>query len=213
MAASISIPRRFQRLRRLLQTMFANILKITTFAAIALVGGIGTSWYTSEHGGLFATERSGTWTLWRMQGRLDSDPYSRIRYDRHSMLVFGSTFVARYEARLDDNNRRLHSSCHYAIEGRLPASDWWSLTVFDNAGRLIPNPANRHGFNAATVVRRPDGRFRIDLSREARPGNWLPTSRAGRMVVVLDVQNSSGDTSVLERSDNPLPQIKRIGCS
>ena len=212
-AASIITSDHFVRLKRALQSTLGLIIKVATFVSIALFGGLLSSWYVIGNGASFNTERNGAWVKWTMGGRLQSDPYSLIRYDQKAMLVFSSTFVSRYEATFDDSNRRLHSACHYAISGQPPASDWWSLNVFDSEGRLIPNNSNRHGFNASTVVPNVDGTIRIDLAREARPGNWVPISRAGRLVVVLEIQNRTGDAVVpADAIKRALPSIKRIGC-
>ena len=210
---SITTSDHFVRLKRALQSAFGLIVKIATFAGIAVFGGLLTSWYVIDQGASFNTERIGPWVKWTMGGRVNADPYSLIRHDQNAMLVFSATFVSRYEATFDDSGRRLHSACHYAIAGQPPASDWWSLNVFDSDGRLIPNASNRHGYNAATIVPDADGSIRIDLAREARPGNWVPTSRAGRLVVVLEIQNRTGDAGVpADEAPRTLPSIRRIGC-
>ena len=210
---TIITPDHFVRIKRALQSAFGLIAKLTTFIFIAVFGGLFSSWYVIGYGASFNTERIGPWVKWTMSGRLDSDPYSLIRQDKRAMLIFNSTFVSRYEAAFDDSNRRLHSACHYAIEGPAPTSEWWSLNVFDDDGRLVPNTSNRHGFNAATVIPNADGSIRIDLAREARPGNWVPTSRAGRLVVVLELQNRTGDAVVPADNAKPvLPSIRRINC-
>ena len=213
MAVAITTKDTFIRFRRGLQSALGLILRVATFIIIAVFGGLLSSWHLINNGTAFNTERIGPWVKWTKGGNLASDPYSLIRHNRSEMLVFSSTFVSRYEATFDDGKRRLHSACHYALSGPLPDSPWWSLTVYDSSGRLIPNSSNRHGFNAATVVAGADGTFRIDLAREARPGNWIPTSRAGRLSVVFEVQNRRGDADV-PADDEPLslPTIERIGC-
>ena len=209
----ISTSDHFMRIKRVVQSALGLIIKVATFFGIAVFGGLFTSWYVIDQGAAFNTERAGPWVKWTMGGRIEADPYSLIRHDQHAMLVFSSTFVSRYEATFDDSGRRLHSACHYVIEGQPPVADWWSLNVFDSKGRLIPNASNRHGFNAATVVTAADGGMRIDLARDARPGNWVPTSRAGRLVVVLEVQNRTGDAGVpVDDAGQALPAIRRAGC-
>ncbi len=213
MAAAISIPDSLARIRRAMQSTLGLITKVVAFLVIALTVGLGTSWYVVNQGAAFNTERVGPWVKWSLTGRLDADPYSLIRHDQETMLVFNSQFVSRYEATFDDEGRRLHSACHYAIEGGWPNSDWWTITVYDGDGRLIPNPANRHGFNSATIVPSTDGRMRIDLARDARPGNWIPTSRAGRLSVIIEYQNRTGDAGISLGANAPvLPGIKRIAC-
>ena len=149
MATSIVTSDTFVRLKRSVQSALGLIPKIAVFLSIALVGGLLSSWYVVSNGAAFNTERQGAWVRWTMGAHTEADPYSVVRYNRHQALVFSSTFVSRYEATFDDGDRRLHSACHYAIEGRPPAGEWWSLNVYDANGWLIPNESNRHGFNAA----------------------------------------------------------------
>ena len=118
----------------------------------------------------------------------------------------------RFEARVDDLGRRLHSSCTYQIDSLPLPAQWWTLGVFDSDGRLIPNAAERHGFNSATVARDGAGRFRIVLSRDASPGNWVPTRAAGRMVVLLEVHEPDTNTDTDEGSALQPPTITRVAC-
>lgn len=212
-AASIITPDTLVRLKRSVQSALGLIVKVTVFIVIAVFGGLLSSWYVINNGASFNTERIGPWVKWTHSARLNSDPYSLVRQDRQSMLLYSSTFVSRYEAAFDSENRRLHSACHYAVEGPIPDSDWWNINVFDAGGRLISNRSNRYGFNAATIIPTTNSTFRVDLAREARAGNWIPTSRAGRLIIVLEFQNRTGDTFALgDDARSALPTIKRISC-
>lgn len=201
------------RVKRTLQSAFGLIVKVGVFMTIALVGGSVSSWYAVESGTRFNTERIGPWTKWSNAGRPDADPYSRVRFGKRNELVFSSLQAARYEASIDSDGRVLHSSCDYVLEGLRVPDSWWSLAVFDSSGRLIGNDAQRYGFNDATVMRQPNGAFTIHLSRDAKPYNWLPTSRAGRLIVVLEVQQNSGAAALQTDQDGTvLPAIRRTGC-
>ncbi|MBN9247078.1 MAG: hypothetical protein J0I81_06425, partial [Hyphomicrobium sp.] len=59
------------------------------------------------------------------------------------------------------------------------------------------------------------GSFVVTLGRDARPGNWLPTSGAGRLVLVLTVLDPATGLSSEERAERNkhLPVITREGCS
>lgn len=212
MAPRINIPTGLLQLRRRIQTAFGLIVKVAIFFLIALGGGTASSWYAVENGMPFNTERQGPWLRWTGAGRTDADPYSRTRFANRAQLLFNANLSARYEALFDAKGRRLHSSCDYVIEGRDVGSEWWSLAVFDSQGRLIPNSARRYSYSSTSVAYSPDGSFAIRLSREARPYNWLPTTRAGQLVVVFEAQKSSGGTDVLERTDVTLPTIRRLSC-
>ncbi len=213
MAARINIPFNFLVLRRRIQSAFRVLTKAAVFVAIAIGGGLLSSWYAVEGGMAFNTERQGPWTRWSAAGRPDADPYSRTRFSRRGQLLFNAEHLARFEATTDDRGRRLHSSCDYVIEGRDIGSPWWSLAVFNSDGNLIENPAGRFGFNTSTVAYSLDGSFAVRLAREARPYNWLPTTRAGNLVVIFELERDSGGASdIVARENYRLPTITRLAC-
>lgn len=190
--------------------MIANVVM---FVMIAVVGGIGSSWYMIERGNGLTTRALGPWTAWIAAGRADADPYTRAHFIRRGMLPVSSALALTFEALVDNDGQRLHSSCEYLIEGDEPLARFWSLSVFDEQGRLIPNPAERYSYNSATLLRSPGGRFGIALARSARSGNWLPTAGAGRISLVLtvDEQREAADPSGAQGSWRP-PAIRRLAC-
>ncbi len=194
----------------LVNSLFSRIV----FFASAIAIGMLSSWYAIHSGLAFNTEQAGPWMIWDYAGQAASEPYTRARFSMSGGLPISGDRITRLEARFDDDGRRLHSSCVYEITGRGIDARWWSLAVFNASGRLIPNAAQRHGLNSATTAISPDGLFRITLARDARPGNWLPTGAAGRMVVILEVQEPDSIDADGERSleDIEPPSIKRVAC-
>ncbi len=97
--------------------------------------------------------------------------------------------------------------------GSEPAASWWSLSVFDDRGELIANPAERYAFTSQTIAMHPDGSFLVSLARDARPGNWLPTGGAGRLALVFTTLDASAPLlSKPTENQKPLPEIERIQC-
>ncbi|MGE0701980.1 MAG: DUF1214 domain-containing protein [Hyphomicrobiaceae bacterium] len=188
--------------------MLANVIM---FLLIAIVGGLGSSWYMIERGSVVTTRTQGPWTAWVAAGRADADPYTRAHFIRRGMLPVSSALALTFEAVSDNEGQRLHSSCEYAIDGEEPQSHFWSLSVFDEQGRLIPNAAERYSYNSATVLRTSGGRLSIALARSARPGNWLPTGGAGRLSLVLTVEEARDATETGKGGWRP-PAIKRVSC-
>lgn len=187
---------------------FASLI---LFVGAAVATGLFTSWYAINQGLAFNTERAGPWVLWTYAAAADYEPYTRARFVSLGSLTLSADRVLRYEARVDNEGRRLHSSCVYAIEGGPLNTSWWTLGVFDGEGRLIPNPAERYGFNRTTVARNARGRFRITLARDAQPGNWIPTASAGRMVLILEALEPDLAPDETTISIVP-PTIRRVSC-
>ena len=183
------------------------------FIGIVLIGGLGSSWYMVEAGSRLTTETVGPWTTWTSAARPDADPYTRAHYARIGVLPLSSEFAQTYVARTDSEGRALHSSCDYAIEGRDIPTHWWSLSVFDSKGRLIPNAAQRYRLHERHDRPQP-GRHVHRLACPRRESRQLaPTGGARRLalsfsVVDLGVRAVTKEGEIEER----LPVIRRRSC-
>jgi len=207
---------RLDRLRVEVGAWIAHTANVGLFIGVALLLGIGSSWYMIEVGTALTTVRQGPWTAWTNAATNNLDPYTRAHYARRGSLPLSASIAATYEARYDDDGHRLHSSCEYLLESPPLEASWWSLAAYDSGGLLIPNPADRHVFTSETYAPNPDGGFYIVLARDARPGNWLPVGGAGRLNLVLTLVEprsapAAGDPFAEVRR-GPLPAIKRISC-
>jgi hypothetical protein len=188
------------------------ITRIVAFLVIAVLGGLGSAWYMIERGTRLTTKSYGPWVTWTSAGRADADPYTRAHYIRRGMLPISTALAQTYQAQSDSDGQALYSSCEYVIEGDEPSSAFWSLSVFDEAGRLIANPADRHSFNSSTITRAPSGSLDVVLARSARPGNWLPIGGAGRLNLVLTIDEPQLAGPTASADTVHLPTIRRIGC-
>jgi hypothetical protein len=63
-------------------------------------------------------------------------------------------------------------------------SGWWSVTVYDAAGFLVPNLALRYSIGAdpSTLAVNPDGSVDVVIGADPSDGNWLPAPRGGFQV-------------------------------
>ena len=219
MAASDRI-RRFDRsaLNEAIRIIFGTLARaIGTLIAAALVlaAGISSSRYMVDRGSRLTTDSFGPWQNWRVSGRADADPYTRAHVAKSGAIYLSADAAGMFEARSDAQGARLHSSCDYVIEGPNANGMWWSLGVFDDRGDLINNDAARYSFTSDTIAANPDGSYIVTLGRDARPGNWLPTGGAGRLVLlftILDPATGLSETARFERHKS-LPLIRREGCS
>jgi hypothetical protein len=189
------------------------LLNLAVFAALSLFGGLGTAWYMIAAGSRLSTRTFGPWVTWPAAGRPDADPYTRAHTALNGLLPLSSTLELSFRAKADSSGGRLSSACDYAIVMDEFEPTWWGLAVFDDKGKLIANAADRHGFNSSTAMREPDGRRVITLARDARPGNWLPSGRGNRIIVVLTVQDAAWAAAVHDGgSPKSVPEILRTGC-
>ena len=190
-----------------------SLVNLALFVSVSLGGGLGSAWYMIEAGSRLSARTFGPWVTWVAAGRPEADPYTRAHVARNGLLPLSSTAELAFKARADSRGVQLSSACDYAVimDDFDPA--WWSIAVYDGYGRLIANAADRHAFNASTAMRGIDGRTVIALARDARPGNWLPTGRSNRIVVVLTVQDATWGAAIVDGgSPRSMPQIVRSAC-
>jgi hypothetical protein len=120
--------------------------------------------------------------------------------------------VAFY-ARTDDAKNVFDGRCTFTVTGLTPAARYWTLTLYNLDGGLVPNALDRHGFTSEEVVRDADGRFTINVAPQARPGNWLPTGGIERYVLVWRLYDTPIGVAMRTTKEGPMPAIARKGCS
>jgi hypothetical protein len=189
------------------------ITAISAFV-VALSLGLGSAWYMIAEGSPLTTERIGPWSTWYATGTPDPDPYTRAHQARTGHLPLTSTSARYYFARSDASGAPLRSRCDYSILGQPINALWWSLALYDDNGRLIPNKAERHAFSRTDILREPDGSFRITLASKVRPGNWLPSGEDRQLQLVLRVYAPRNPSDPLQGSgpEHNLPEIRKEEC-
>ena len=70
--------------------------------------------------------------------------------------------------------------------GAIPVDGFWSLTVYDDEGYLLPNPYNAYAVNSITAKRAPDGSVTIQFGGcDGKIPNCLPISQGWNYTVRL----------------------------
>jgi hypothetical protein len=190
-----------------------TLLNVVLFLGIALGGGLASAWYMIEAGSRLSTRSFGPWVTWPAAGRPEADPYTRSHVARNTELPLSSTAELTLKAKTDSRGAWLTSGCDYAVVMEEFDAAWWDLAVYDLQGRLVANPADRHAFNSSTAMRDLDGRTIVTLARDARPGNWLPSGRGNRVILVLTIQDTNMANGVHNGGSlKSVPEIVRTGC-
>jgi hypothetical protein len=180
---------------------------------IAAVIGLGATWLTLSRGVAFGSLSIGAWTAWPKSGSVDIDPYARAIIARSGELPTGTGDGVTFYARTDEAGNNFDGRCTFTISGMTPAARYWTLTLYDPAGRLVANAIDRHGFTSEEILRDADGRFAIMVAPLARPGNWLPTGGVERFVLVWRLYDTPIGVATRTTKEGPMPAIVRKGCS
>jgi hypothetical protein len=189
-----------------------QLLALITVLVLATAIGLGATHWAVTRGAAFGAVTIGAWNAWPKTGTTDIDPYARAALARSGELPLGSGDGVTFLARADDGGNALDGRCEIVVAGSTPPARSWTLTLYDPAGRLVANPASRHGFTSHEVMRQPNGNFEILVAPRARPGNWLPTAGVERYVLVLRLYDTPVGVTTRAGRDTEMPSISRKAC-
>jgi hypothetical protein len=170
-----------------------RLIFITLLAlVIATAVGLGATWMTATRGTDLGTLTIGAWTARPKTGTADVDPYSRATIARSGELPVGTGDVI--------------------VSGVTPAARFWTLTLYDQKGRLVANSLQRYGFTSQEIIRGADGAFEIRVASRSRAGNWLPTGGIERYALMLRLYDTPVGVATRTQRDAPMPSIATAGC-
>jgi hypothetical protein len=115
-------------------------------------------------------------------------------------------------ARDERRYRPLDARCTYRIGTTTPQARFWTLTLYDAAGRPVDTPLGRSGFSSAELLREQNGAFTIFISREAESGNWLMMPESGELSLALRLYDSPASVGSAALEGGGLPRIERLEC-
>jgi hypothetical protein len=188
--------------------IFTTLLALVLAAAV----GIGTTWFTTTRGTEVGTLTIGAWTARPRIGTSDIDPYSRATIVRNGELPIGTGDGIAFSAVRDNRKRPLDGRCDVVVSGVTPTARFWTLTLYDAQGHLVPNSLQRYGFTSQEIVRGSDGAFEIHIAPRSRAGNWLPTGGIERYVLLLRFYDTPVGVATRSPRDAPMPAITSVGC-
>jgi hypothetical protein len=192
-----------------MRLLFGSCFTLLIAAAI----GLGATWLTLTRGVAFGSLTIGAWTAWPKSGSVDIDPYARAIIARSGELPTGTGDGVAFYAHTDDAGNNFDGRCAFSVSGMTPAARYWTVTLYDPEGRLVPNTIDRHGFTSEEIVRDADGRFAITVAPLARSGNWLPSGGVEQFVLVWRLYDTPIGLANKTTKEGPMPAIVRKGCS
>jgi hypothetical protein len=181
--------------------------------AVAAVVGLGATWLTLSRGSAFGGISIGAWTAWPKTGTPGIDPYARAMIARSGELPIGVGDGVAFYAYADDRGQVFDGRCDVDLTGITPTARFWTLTLYDLEGKLVPNSVNRYGFTSQEITRNADGSFVIRVGPRARPGNWLPTGGIDRYILVLRLYDSPVGVATRAGREAPMPSVTARECA
>ena len=179
--------------------------------AAGLAGGAGAAVWSVRAGDWESSDRIGPWATGTDYGAAEAGAYTRAVVALRGLLALPRREARYYNAAVDDAGRPLDGRCRYRIDGGPVGGQWWSLTLYDQDGYLVANPAGTYSVASTVLEASERDAWSVAVAPSQQPGRWLPTGGLDRFELTLRVYlPADGGRGNLPRER--LPRIERIGC-
>jgi len=155
--------------------------------------------------------RAGPWEMRVSESLGSADPYARAERARSGAIPLGAGEGFMLAARRDSAGQRLDGHCIYRVAGATPAARFWTLTLFGEKGRPVPNEAHRQAFSSTELTRDDTGGYAISIAADVRPGDWLPAPASGGFLLLLRLYDTPIGAGASVTSEQ-VPAISRLAC-
>jgi hypothetical protein len=190
-----------------------RIALVLCVLAALVVGVLLTLRSVTPLSSLVATQL-GAWRFSSHAGAQDTDPYTRARLFLSGELPVASGQGYTLRAYHDSAGATLNRRCTYRIAAPFPAARYFTLTLTDKDGRLVPNLMERASFTSSEIVRREGGKFDIMIGPGPLSGNWLPTGALpGAFVLDLRFYDTPLSATASQLHAASLPRIEALECA
>lgn len=182
------------------------------FVIVGLVAGFAYAVYSVRTGEVGNGERIGSWETARDFGTAGQSARTRAVIAQRGLMALPASEARYYTARVDDGGRPLTANCTYRLTGGRLAAQFWTVTLYDDAGYLVANPANIFSVGSMNLSPAEQGRWTILASPNRQPGYWLPTGAGTGPVQItlrayLPADGGKGNFTAAE-----LPSVRREAC-
>jgi hypothetical protein len=189
----------------------SSILLLTLMPIIGLVGGYMLTQRLMRPDIVPGAIRYGAWHVWPRAGAPDADPYSRAVIARRGDVPMSPAEGLALFSDRDSDGRLLVGSCSYEVMGTFSSARAWSVSLFDRDGKLLTGRSGRAVLTSAEAI--PDrAGYKIILSADPQPGNWLPLNSDGRVTMALRFYETPLSAAASGLDAARLPQVRRLAC-
>jgi hypothetical protein len=154
---------------------------------------------------------SGPWETGKDFGSADASALVRARVALRGLLALPRSEAMYFTARTDSSGDALVGDCRYEIRGGRFDARWWSITLYDRAGWLVPNTWHRHSVGSGAVPLESADAWSIAVAADEQPGLWIPSTGAPRFDLTLRLYHPGAALRDAPQQ-SAMPEIRRLGC-
>jgi hypothetical protein len=185
--------------------------RYTLCATVGVVCGVAFALHQVRAGLADGSVINGAWTTGKSFGTADADALTRARVALGGLLALPAREAMYFTANVDSDGRALEGRCTYLVSGGKLDARWWSVTLYEGAGWLVKNPANRWSIPAYAADQDESGGWSFTVSPDEHPGAWLPTGGVASFDLTLRLYHPAEAVQAAPEAAM-LPTIQRRGC-
>lgn len=188
-----------------------SVFKWIGVVLIGMALGIGLAVYQIRNSGLGNDIVIGPWTTGRDIGTANADMKTRAVVALRGLLALPKGEARYFTASTDSAGAPLSGQCSYTLTGDTIEARWWSVTLYDRGGWLIPNRWNRHSIGSARIPAEQVGGWSVVIAPDEQPGLWIPTATNGTFELTLRAYRPRG-VMASDPARISLPTITKGAC-
>lgn len=189
-----------------------NWQRVAVCTIAGLVIGGGGAVLSVRAGAVGAQNMIGPWATGRDFGTAQASRYTRAVVALRGLLALPAAEARYYTAATDGSGAPLDGACRYIVTGGALPAKWWSLTLYDRTGYLVPNDADIYSVGSAGLPPAETAGWHVTIAPKPVPGHWLPTGGIARFELTLraylPADHGAGDFPAAQ-----LPRIVKAGCA
>lgn len=155
--------------------------------------------------------KNGPWFTGEKVGTANASVATRATVALRGLLALPEHEAIYFNATQDSAGRKLTGKCSYRVVGGALDARWWSLTLYDSKGYLIPNPASVYSLGSAALSPEEANRWQVDVSRDKTGRHWIAMPDDQPFELTLRAYHPSADL-LRQRATATLPSIERGEC-
>lgn len=187
------------------------VIRTVLCLVVGTAVGAGGAVLTVRSGAVTTGAPIGAWTTANDYGSAEAGARTRAVVALRGLLALPAREARYYNAAVDDDGAKLDARCRYRITGGALPARWWSLTLYDSQGYLVPNAPRIYAINSTRLPEAEQANWTIVAAPDLQPGHWLPTGGTGNFELTLRAYLPAGEGRT-DFSRAELPRIVREAC-
>ncbi|MFN3473237.1 MAG: DUF1214 domain-containing protein [Blastomonas sp.] len=155
---------------------------------------------------------NGPWRTGEKIGTADASVATRASVALRGLLALPEREAIYFNAATDSAGRPLIGRCRYRVSGGAIDARWWSLTLYDAKGYLIPNAARTHSLGSAALDPAEVDEWQVAIGRDNAIGHWIAMPDNQPFELTLRAYHPSARL-LRQRGSVDLPRIEREECA